>query len=127
MAELRKWTMPQYYSGASWDGYLVAPCTQNRDSDTVERSNWDAQLERIPESEDGESVVVVRENHWAVGWVEWLAILPTATAAVEEASKIVDELENYPILDEDRWSELEFEENPPEEEDEEDEDEEEDE
>jgi hypothetical protein len=79
-------------------------------------------MDRIPESEDGESVVVVRENHWAVGWVEWLAILPTATAAVEEASKIVSELENYPILDEDRWSEeegmwseLEFEENPPEE------------
>ena len=125
MAELRKWTMPQYYSGARWDGYLVAPCTQNRDSDTVERSNWDAQLERIPESEDGESVVVVRENHWAVGWVEWLAILPTATQAVEEASKIVDELENYSILDEDRWSELEFEENPPEEEDEEEDEEEE--
>ena len=116
MSKLKSWTMPQYYSGARWDGYLIAPCTRNRDSDTVERSNWEAQLERIPESEDGESVVIVRENHWACGWVKWLAILPTATEAVAEAEKIQERLEIYPILDDDRYSELEFEENPPEDE-----------
>jgi hypothetical protein len=122
MGKLREWKLPQYYSGARWDGYLVAPCTRNRDSDTVERSNWDAQLERIPA--DGEGVTIVRENHWAVGWVEWLAILPTASVAVAEAEKIADELESYPILDEDAWSELEFEENPEDEDEDEDEDEE---
>ena len=118
---ISKWTMPKNYMGAEWHGYYAAPVGRSRDSDTVERSNWDAQSERIPESE---TVIIVRESHWAVGWVEWMAIHESDKTALAEAEKIGEELEDYPILDEDRWSELEFEENPPEEEEEEDEDEE---
>lgn len=101
------WKRLDNYIGKDWTGWLVAPCGQSRDSDTVERSNWDAQLERIPESE---TVQVVRERHWAVGWVEWLAVRPEDTAAVAEGEKVGDELEGYPILDEDKWAELEAEE-----------------
>ena len=104
LKHVQPWKHPSNYMGKEWTGWLVAPVGCSRDSDNVERSNWDAQIERIPESE---TVQVVRERHWAVGWVEWLAIRPENTAAVAEAEKIGDELEEYPILDEDRYSELE--------------------
>jgi hypothetical protein len=113
------WNRPRNYVGASWDGYYAAPVGQSRDSDTVERSNWEAQIERIPESD---TVIIVRESHWAVGWVEWLAIHESDTMALAEAEAIGEELEEYPILDEDRWSELELEESDWAEEEEEDED-----
>jgi hypothetical protein len=119
-SQIRKWTRPDNYIGAEWGGYYAAPVGQSRESDTVERSNWEAQCERIPESD---TVIIVRENHWAVGWVEWLAIHESDTVALAEAEAIGEELEDYPILDEDRWSELELEENPEEEEEEEDDDE----
>ena len=110
---IKPWKHPSNYMGATWEGYYAAPVGQSRDSDTVERSNWAAQLEAIPESE---TVIIVRENHWAVGWVEWLAIHESDTKALQEAESIGDRLDTYPILDEDAWSELEFQENPPEDE-----------
>jgi len=103
---LERWKTPRYYSGESWDGWYAAPVGRSRDSDTVERSNWEVQLERIPESE---TVQVVREGHWAVGWVEWLAIHESDRGALGEAEKIGEELENYPMLDEDHHSQLEWE------------------
>lgn len=107
------WTLPRHYMGKTWEGYYVAPVGQSRDSDTVERSNWEEQLERIPESD---TVIIVRERHWAVGWVEWVAIHESDTAALQAAEAIGEDLEDYPILNEDAWSALEFEENPPEDE-----------
>ena len=115
MEDSYKWVQPwkrmSNYIGKDWTGWYAAPVGQSRDSDTVERSNWAAQLERIPESD---TVQIVRENHWAVGWVEWLAIRADDKPALDEAESIGDDLDRYPILDEDAWSELEFEENPPE-------------
>lgn len=102
---LRRWRTPRYYHGESWDGWYAAPVGHSRDSDTVESSNWQVQLERIPESE---TVQVVSENHWAVGWVEWLAIHESDRGALAEAERVGDELENYPILDEDHHSQLEW-------------------
>lgn len=53
---------------------------------------------------------VVREGHWAVGWVEWIAIHKSDSRALEVADKIQDRLEGYPVVNEDHWSELETEE-----------------
>lgn len=99
---LEKWTRPQHYYGATWENYYAAPCSRTRDSDHIDASNWDVQLKELGgESEDGESVVVVRENHFLVGWVEWLAIREDAYDALRIADRIASELEGYPILDED--------------------------
>ena len=112
---MRKWKLPRYYSGATWDGYYVS-LGQHRDSDAVDRSNfraaWD-RLNSIPGSEDArgeELLCIVRENHWAVGWVEWIAIHESLTAHVEEGNRIAAKLEDYPVLDEEALSALEFEE-----------------
>lgn len=50
--------------------------------------------------EDTRTVLKVSENHWACGWVEWIAIHPSNTRAVECAKQICRALDNYPILNE---------------------------
>lgn len=109
---LSKWTRPECYIGASWYGWYAAPVGQSRDSDALERANFDAaklELEALPEVEVDEDdgmagVQIVRESHWAVGWVEWIAIHESNVAALELAESIMARLEDYPVIDEDLWS-----------------------
>jgi len=102
---LKRWRTPSNYFGAEWDGWYAAPVRRHRDSEILDNSNWEVQLERIPESE---TVQAVTESHFAVGWVEWLAIHESDRGALAEAEKIGEQLENYPILDEDHYSQLEW-------------------
>lgn len=104
----KPWTMPRNYMGKSWDGWFVAPCGRSRDSDAIERSNWREQLRRLG-GEDGEKVVVVRENHFLCGWVEWVALAPDASEMHLIADSIASALSCYPILNESdvEWEELE--------------------
>ena len=112
MSKVKMWTMPSHYVGQAWDGWAVAPVGRSRDSDTVERSNFRVALDRLTHghTDDGETVRVVREGHFLVGWVEWIAIDPKDISAMTEAEMIASELEEYPILDDDDHSELEWEE-----------------
>lgn len=106
---LNEWTMPDSYFGATWEGYYVF-LGQNRDSDCVERSNFRAALKAIGgESEHEGGVQVVREGHWACGWIEWIAIPFGPSKALVAACEIMEGLEAYPVVDEDDWSELETE------------------
>lgn len=111
---LRPWTLPPSYSGARWDGYLVAPCTQNRDSSTLEESNFAAQwaalagtVAELPDSEEY-SPIRVRESHFLCGWVEWVAVHPSNAEAVRVAERLAKRLENYPVLSEDDFSNREW-------------------
>lgn len=110
------WTRPRHYIGADWTGYLVAPVTQTRDSDTLTRSNFAAQwatlapLRADVPGEDGHSPVTVRESHFLVGWVEWVAVHPSNAAAVKAGEEIAEALERYPVLNEEAHSALEWEE-----------------
>jgi hypothetical protein len=56
---------------------------------------------------ESETVIVVRESHWAVGWVEWIAIHDDDKPALRIADELVAALSDYPVIDEDHWSELE--------------------
>lgn len=118
---MKPWTRPSNYIGARWHGWLMF-LGRTRDSDCLEISNFECALARVKEAsnrelsitddtvEDCPSVHVVSENHWAVGWVEWIAIHPSDTGAVQEAEKIESELEDYPVLDESDFSEREMDE-----------------
>lgn len=119
---LKRWTMPPHYFGAEWPDYYRSGCGQSRDSKPLERANFDAMLKAIGGEQTSELddpndpgsklslVRVVRENHWAIGWVEWIAIHETATEALQIADKIAGKLESYPVVDENLWSEYETEE-----------------
>jgi hypothetical protein len=106
---LERWTLPNSYFGAEWPDYYVF-LGRNRDSDCLANSNFECALKEIGGKSEENGVYVVREGHWACGWIEWIAIHQDNAAALEIADKITEKLEGYPVLDEDHFSELEREE-----------------
>ena len=110
---------PSNFIGETWEGWLVfAACQNNRDACLLTRVNYKEatkQFEALPVvmvEKGGETVGSVRfvtENHWACGWVEWIAIHPSNAAAVELAEKLGEKLEGYPILNESALSAAEVE------------------
>ena len=86
-----------------WFGFVG----QSRDSGALERSNFEvatAELERIdPEGTDWRTE---RYGHWAVGWIEETYVRP-GSKCQEYAEEIREALENYPVIDEEHYSDLE--------------------
>ena len=105
---LKRWTMPDSYFGATWPNYFGSGVGQHRDSDALSRSNFICMLKALGGESD--TVQVVHEGHWAVGWVEWIAIHESDETALRKADEIMAALEDYPVIDEMHWSELENEE-----------------
>lgn len=105
---LNRWTLPQHYMGEIWPDYYSSGFGQSRDSDALERSNFTVALRKL--GGESETVFIVRESHWAVGWVEWIAIHESDTKALQIADNLRERYDNYPALDESHWSELEQEE-----------------
>lgn len=97
---LKRWTRPGNYVGAEWPDYYVF-LGRNRDSDDLTESNFACGLKAI--GGESETVRIIRESHWAVGWIEWIAIHESDSAALEIAREICDALNDYPIIDEDDW------------------------
>ena len=112
-----KWSHPKDYVGFSPDGdYCVM--SVHRDSDSLDRSNWDAARELLGcEPYDGgtddfarrPAVYDWRAGHGAVGWVEYLMLRADAPAeTLDKAEKMLAQFKYYPALDEYAWSELEW-------------------
>jgi hypothetical protein len=116
MHNVTLWTHPSNYFGATWENWYSAGFGQSRDSDHLEASNFQYALERllalstVLELEDGPTVQIVRENHWAVGWIEWIAIHKSNTVALQMARQLCKRANDYPILDEEDFSRREDEE-----------------
>lgn len=102
---IKRWERPDHYAGANWPEYFVF-LGQHRDSDSVTRSNFTVGLEAL--GGESETVIVVRERHWAVGWVEWIGIHESDEAAIEAADEMLCSLSDYPVLSDDHHSELEW-------------------
>lgn len=102
---LKRWTMPDHYFGEVWPAYYSSGVGQSRDSDALERSNFFCMLREL--GGETETVQVVRESHWAVGWVEWIAIHQDDEKALQVADAIKGKLKDYPVVDESHWSEVE--------------------
>lgn len=107
---LKLWKRPANYIGAEWKGYYVF-LGRHRDSSALGRANFDAALKAIGGEltrDDGtEMVCVVNENHWTVGCFEWIAIHESAADALTKADAIMAKLEDYPVVDEDLFSQYE--------------------
>lgn len=119
-----------------FDGFVKVGIGQHRESSTLERCNFEVAFEEIEKtlanSIYDEVVQIRRARNWAVGWHEdiyvrvfnpgfleyvfrGLANINDAeyehfTEAFIEAMELVDSLEQYPILSEERYSEMEYEE-----------------
>jgi hypothetical protein len=105
---LRKWTYPKNYGGATWYGWFVF-LGRHRDSDELDECNFDVAFKMLGGEEEDYRLLIVQENHWAVGWVEWMAIHETAWDLIEKAWEIEDSLDAYAILDEEAYSKLQYE------------------
>lgn len=105
---LKRWSMPDSYFGETWPDYFSAGTGQHRDSDALTRSNFRCMLRAL--GGESETVRVIHEGHWAVGWVEWIAIHESDAKALETADEIAATLADYPVLDDEDFSRLEDEE-----------------
>lgn len=99
--------MPDSYCGAQWPEYYVF-LSQNRESDSLTRSNFICGLKVL--GGESETVFVVPESHWAVGWVEWIAIHESDTKALASAEVMLKKIEGYPVLNEEHFSNLQWDE-----------------
>ena len=105
---LSKWQYASNYGGEDFSDHYVV-YTQHRDSDTLERSNFRV-LVRELEDAYPESTYIARSGHWAVGWVEQLLIEETNYNALALAEILLEKINDYPVLDEFDWSDLQVEE-----------------
>lgn len=105
---LNRWQRPSHYFGAEWPEYYGSGIAHHRDSGALDRSNFKEMLKALGGESD--TVIVVRESHWAVGWVEWIAIHEDDTKALQEADEIMAALEDYPVVNDEAFSEEEQEE-----------------
>ena len=104
---LTRWKLPDCYMGETYEDYFVG-LSQHRDSDSLSRSNFESALEDLGGESD--TVFVVRAGHWAVGWIEWIAIHEDDLEALRIQYEIEGALADYPVLNEEHHSELEMEE-----------------
>jgi hypothetical protein len=108
-ATLTRYTRPRDFadfSDISRAEYFVG-VGQHRDSDCLARSNFRSMLRLLGGESD--TVLVLRDSHWAVGWVETIYIHESNAAALQTADEILTALEDYPVVDESDYSELEWE------------------
>jgi hypothetical protein len=107
MTNLKKWVYLSSYIGENYSDYYMG-CGQSRDSDALERSNFAAAIEML--GGENETVIVARAGHWACGWVEQILVHESDKKALQILSDIKTKLEDYPVLDDDAFSQLEYDE-----------------
>lgn len=87
--------------------WYVLPVGVNRDSDTLDRSNWRVALRSLsaacPDGEGPDTYEVHRFGHWGCGWFDVAIVNPACEVAVAVAVDIAASLANYPILSEDDY------------------------
>jgi hypothetical protein len=83
---------------------------QHRDSDCLQRSNFKCFLAALGGENEENGVRVDRFGHWAVGWIEEIFVDKNHPEKIAIAEKIIAALENYPVIDENDLSNMEYEE-----------------
>ncbi len=88
--------------------WLVLPVSQNRDSGPLDQSNFEQALEMLG-GERNNIIEVHRFGHWAWGWYEIIIVNPKAGKTLKIAESIESSLEDYPVLNEQDFSDKEME------------------
>lgn len=87
--------------------YYVFPYFQNRDSDILTLDNFENISDELESIDD--DIEIIRESHFLCGWIEFIIFPKDNEKLVSRAKELVDSLEDYPILDEESYSEREYE------------------
>ena len=99
------WDSSSNYMGQTEFSNFYTLITQNRDSDTVTRSNFISAL--VVLGGESENVEIHRFGHWACGWWELIAVKADSREHLE-ALDIEKRLKDYPVVNEEHLCELEF-------------------
>lgn len=98
------WEHPKDYMGFEPTGDILL-YTKTRDSSLLEESNFEMIYDALLNLGDDEAVYEWRADHWACGWVDYLMLKQNAPEAMlRRAYKIFDDLEGYPVFNEDDYS-----------------------
>jgi|TARA_Y100000296_G_C5167216_1_gene255350 hypothetical protein len=91
--------------------WFVLPVGRTRDSTLLDLSNWQAVEEILAEKakpeEDTDCWEIHRFGHWACGWFEIFIVKPDSPA-YRAAEDIARSIEDYPVLNEEDYSEREY-------------------
>lgn len=114
-AQGSSWDLDRYADDLEWAGVGIGP-GKNRDSDAIDRSNWEVVVTELNERFPDETPApwnIAHLGHWAVGWVEFLCYNTGKPEVVEYFESIKSKLSDYPVLDESHHSDLVWSENHP--------------
>lgn len=90
------------------ESWALMPVARNRDSNVLDNCNFDEFLEGLGGESD--TVEVHRFGHWGCGWFEIIIVDPNDDAAINKAYEMAGALQDYPVLNEEKLSEMELEE-----------------
>lgn len=96
------WDSLSNYAGDIPGDEWLCVLTRTRDSEILTDSNFERILADL--GGEGENVEVHRFGHWACGWWEALAVR-AGTPEAGKAGDILDDLDGYPVYDEEDYSE----------------------
>lgn len=85
--------------------WLVAPVGLNRDSGELEQSNFAVAIKMLGGESD--QVQIHRFGHWACGWFEIIIVDPDSDK-VSILTDMENSLSDYPVLDEEDYSQREY-------------------
>lgn len=96
------------------DGWGRSGLAVHRDSEALDRSNWETITEDLQQRFPGD-FEIESANHWAVGWIDELRVrVKDESGNITDAFRAVvdwaDALMDYPVADEDHYCRLENEE-----------------
>ena len=116
-------TLKEYFGrdSAYWGdcGDWLVCATLNRDSDCLSRSNYRSFIKILGgkgtegnkgSCEINENLRIEESTHWACGWLQYLIINPAAVELIAVAEETLSRIDDYPVLDESDFSELEMDE-----------------
>jgi len=103
--ELHPFEPGETYFGDKLDRTWQVSIYQSSMGDVLEECNFSVFLERL--SGLSESVQIHRVGFSGDGWYEFVAIHEADEGAIEKAGAMLDQLKDYPILDEDRFTQAE--------------------
>lgn len=130
---LRDYQRPDSYIGPEYHDWLTFPVSLGRDSDALEKSNFLAAWKALSgktydatteyDEDDPESLLIItRASHWNCGWMEHIRLRSDEYLSprdkryiaiknlISKAEELCEQLNEYPILDEELYSLLETEE-----------------
>ena len=103
--ELHPFEPGETYFGDALDPSWQVSIYQSSMGDVLEECNFTVFLERLGGLSD--TVKVHRVGFAGDGWYEFVAIHDSNADALKKAGEMLDQLKDYPILDEDRFTQAE--------------------